>query len=124
MKFCWVTINVVDMEKSMDFYTKVVGLSVDRMMKPNPNMQIAFLGSGETKVELIYDPIKPMREFGRDISIGFEVESIDRLMKVLLEKSVKVESGPHQPNPMIKFIYVMDPNGLQIQFVENIKPQK
>jgi lactoylglutathione lyase len=121
MKFCWVTINVNDMEKSINFYTNIVGLAVDRIMKPNPNMQITFLGSGETKVELIYDPKNNDRKFGKDISIGFEVESIDQTIKILEKYSVRVESGPHQPNPMIKFIYVLDPNGLQIQFVENIK---
>ena len=121
MKFCWVTINVNNMEKSLDFYTTIVGLSIDRMMKPNPNMQIAFLGAGETKVELIYDPKKGTRVFGKDISIGFEVESIDQTIKMLNQKTIRVESGPHQPNPMTKFIYVLDPNGLQVQFVENIK---
>jgi lactoylglutathione lyase len=119
MKFCWVTINVMDMEKSMDFYTNVVGLAVDRIMKPSPGMQIAFLGSGETKVELIYDPVQEQRNFGRDISLGFEVASIDEFMKTLSERGIKIESGPHQPNPMVKYIFVLDPNGLRVQFVEN-----
>jgi lactoylglutathione lyase len=112
---------VEDMESSMTFYKEVVGLSIDRIMKPNQNMQIAFLGSGETKVELIYDPQKGSRNYGNDISIGFEVESIDQMIQTLKSKNVKIESGPFQPNPMIKFIYVLDPNGLRIQFVENLK---
>jgi lactoylglutathione lyase len=124
MKFCWVTINVKDMDKSMDFYTRIVGLSVDRIMKPNPKMQIAFLGSGETKVELIYDPVQDFRNFGKDISVGFEVDSVDQMIKKLQENGIGIESGPHQPNPTIKFIYVFDPNGLHIQFVENIKASK
>jgi lactoylglutathione lyase len=112
------------MDESMNFYTKIVGLSVDRIMKPNPTMQIAFLGSGETKVELLYDPKESTRNFGKDISIGFEVESVDQMIKILNENTVKLESGPHQPNPTIKFIYVLDPNGVHIQFVENIKVSK
>lgn len=121
MKFCWVTISVKDMESSMAFYTDIVGLTVDRILKPTPAMQIAFLGSGETKVELIYDPVKSSRDFGSDISIGFEVESIDLFVAALGDKGMKIESGPFQPNPMTKFIYVLDPNGLRVQFVENIK---
>ena len=121
MKFCWVTISVKDLEKSLEFYTKVVGLSVDRMMNPNPKMRIAFLGSGETKVELIYDEGSKSRDYGKDVSIGFEVDSIDTFMGVLREKGIEIESGPHQPNPMIKFIYVLDPNGFRVQFVENIR---
>ena len=124
MKFCWITISVKDFEKSLEFYTKVVGLSVDRMMNPSPKMKIAFLGSGETKVELIYDDGGNVsRSYGQDVSIGFEVDSIEAFMEVLKEKGTALESGPHQPNPMIKFIYVLDPNGLKVQFVENIRAQ-
>jgi lactoylglutathione lyase len=121
MKFCWITINVRDFEKSLEFYTKVVGLSVDRMMNPSPKMKIAFLGSGETKVELIHDEASGSRSYGKDVSIGFEVNSIDAFMGVLREKGIELESGPHQPNPMIKFIYVLDPNGFRVQFVENTR---
>jgi lactoylglutathione lyase len=121
MKFCWITIGVKDFEKSLEFYTKVVGLSVDRMMNPNPKMRIAFLGSGETKVELIDDEASSSRNYGKDVSIGFGVNSIDAFMGVLKEKGIELESGPHQPNPMIKFIYVLDPNGFRVQFIENIK---
>ena len=30
MKFCWVTINVKDMEKSLHFYQEVIGLNINR----------------------------------------------------------------------------------------------
>ena len=120
MKFCWITISVRDFDKSLEFYTKVVGLPVDRAMTPSPKMKIAFLGSGETKVELIYDEASGSRSYGKDVSIGFEVDSINAFMGVLRAKGIDLESGPHQPNPRIKFIYVLDPNGFRVQFVENI----
>ena len=121
MKFCWVTINVKDFEKSLEFYTQVVGLSIDRTMNPGPKMKIAFLGQGETKVELIYDETTSARIYGKDVSIGFEVDSIDTFMGTLKEKGIRLESGPHQPNPTIRFVYVLDPNGVKVQFVENIR---
>ena len=121
MKFCWITINVKDFEKSLEFYTRVVGLPVDRMMNPNPKMKIVFLGSGETKVELIYDEVSSTRNYGKDVSIGFEVDSLEAFMGALREKGIALESGPHQPNPTIKFVYVLDPNGFKVQFIENIK---
>jgi len=111
------------MEKSLGFYKNVVGLVVDRTMKPNPNMEIVFLGNGETKVELIYDTKNEKLNYGNDISMGFEVESLDNLIEVLKIQNITVLSGPHQPNPMIKFIYVLDPDGLKVQFVENIKKE-
>jgi len=61
--------------------------------------------------------VNSSRNYGKDISIGFEVDSIDAFMGVLKEKGIELESGPYQPNPVIKFIYVLDPNGFRVQFI-------
>ena len=121
MKFCWTTISVKDMGESLKFYQDVIGLPISRRMKPGPDMDIVFLGSGETMVELIYNAKTGNINFGKDISLGFEVESLEKILESLKSKNIPVESGPFQPNPSIKFLYVIDPNGLKIQFVENIK---
>jgi len=120
MKYCWTTITVRDMQKSLSFYRDLLGLSLDRTMKPNPEMEIAFLGDGETKVELIYHAAKQDIKFGADISLGFVVDSIDDFSRVLAGKGIPIHSGPFQPNPSIRFIYIQDPDGLKIQLVENI----
>jgi lactoylglutathione lyase len=39
-------------------------------------------------------------------------------METIKEKGIEIYDGPHQPNPNTKFFYVLDPNGLKIQFVE------
>jgi len=61
MKFCWVTINVKDMEKSLEFYRDIVGLSIHRQFAPQPGDQITFVGSddGETEIELIQNAKVP-----------------------------------------------------------------
>ena len=121
MEFCWVTINVKDMEKSLDFYQEIIGLNMNRRMKPNPDMEIIFLGSGETQIELIYNKKVDDITMGKDICLGFVVDSIERMSEVLKKKNIPIHSGPFQPNPSIKFLYILDPNGVKIQFVENIK---
>ena len=121
MEFCWVTINVKDMEKSLDFYQEIIGLNVNRRMKPNPDMEIIFLGSGETQIELIYNKKVDDITIEKDICLGFVVDSIERMSEVLKKKNIPIHSGPFQPNPSIKFLYILDPNGVKIQFVENIK---
>ena len=120
MKFCWVTISVTDMDKSLEFYTKAVGLPVVREMRNGPERRLAFLGTGDTQVELISDPVRKERSFGRDISIGFEVESVDAKIAELKALGIAVESGPFSPIPAIKFFYVLDPDGLRVQFVQNL----
>ena len=120
MKFCWSTLMVKNMEESLKFYQEIVGLKIDRRFKAGEEVEIAFLGEGETKVELICDKNKKEVNHGKDISLGFIVESVDDMIRFVKEKGISIHSGPFMPNPHIKFFYIMDPNGLKIQFVENI----
>lgn len=119
MKFCWSTLIVKDMEESLKFYKEVVGLKENRRFQAGPGIEIVFLGVGETEIELMTSPQKKEVNMGTDISLGFEVDSVDHKMAELKEKGLTI-SGPFSPNPHVKFFYVMDPNGLKIQFVENM----
>ncbi|MGE5631898.1 MAG: VOC family protein [Caulobacteraceae bacterium] len=120
MKFCWCTITVRNMEESLKFYQEIVGLSVDRRFKAGPVTEIAFLGDGETKVEIICNEGVTDVNFGQSISLGFAVDSVDKMMSFVKEKGIAIHSGPFQPNPHVKFFYITDPNGLKIQLVENM----
>lgn len=108
------------MEESLKFYKEIVGLKVDKWFNAGPDTEIVFLGSGETKIELIYNKNEKEIDAGKDISWGFEVESIDKMMKKVKENGIDIEEGPIQPNPHVKFFFVRDPNGLKVQFVENM----
>lgn len=119
MKFLWCTINVKDMEASLKFYQDVIGLKVLRRYRPAAEVEIAFLGEGETQVELIHNTNIQDVKHGSHISLGFETESISQLIQVFKEKGIQVESGPFEPNPKIAFFYIQDPDGVKIQFVEN-----
>ena len=120
MKFNWCTIQVNDMEESLRFYQDIVGLNIDRRYQAGPDTEITFLGDGETKIELIHNKSNTAVQVGKDISLGFAVKSVDETTEFLKEKNVPLHSGPFQPNPHIKFIYVLDPNGLKIQFSESM----
>jgi lactoylglutathione lyase len=107
------------MEESLKFYQEIVGLEVDRRYAAGPETEIVFLGNGETKVELICNKQKTSVTIGLDISLGFGVDSVDEKMDFVKTKNIAIHSGPFQPNPHVKFFYVLDPNGLKIQFVES-----
>lgn len=119
MKFCWTTLHVNQMEESLSFYQEIVGLKITRRFPSAHGGEIVFLGQGETQLELICNPDSPPVDMGRDISLGFEVSSVDDMIAFVQKKGVAVHSGPFQPNPQVKFFYVLDPNGLKIQFVES-----
>lgn len=119
MNFLWCTIDTDDMEESLKFYQEIVGLSIDRRFPAGETKEIVFLGDRQTKVELISDIKDKKNENKEGISLGFETDSLDNLMKILKEKGYKIE-GPFSPNPRVRFIFTFDPNGVKIQFVENV----
>lgn len=119
MKFCWTTLTVKNMEESLKFYQEIVGLPVQNRFQAGPGMEIVFLGDGETKIELIHNENIKEVNMGQSISIGFQVDSLDDMMAFIKEKGIEIHSGPFQPNPHTRFFFVLDPNGLKVQFVES-----
>ena len=118
MNFSWTTIRVNDMEESLAFYQEIVQLPLERRSNVDGGMELAFLGSGETKVELIWRKDEKPAHYGQDISMGFFVEDLDVMMKFVTENKIPILGGPFKPNEHVRFFYVLDPNGLRIQFVE------
>ena len=55
---------------------------------------------------------------GRQIYLGFTVDSLADTIEHLKSNQVKIHSGPFQPSPDVRFIYVLDPNGLKVQFAQ------
>lgn len=119
MKFAHVTLAVKNLEESIKFYKEIVGLPVVKRFAAGPDVEIAFLGEGETLVELLENNNLENIDLGKDISIGFTVESLGKMMEFIENKGIEIHSGPFQPNPTTRFFYVLDPNGLKIQFIEH-----
>lgn len=116
MKMLWTTLHVKDMDKSLEFYEKILELPVNTIYSPVEGMKIAFLGEGETQLELICTGEDV--SFGKDVSIGFEVNSVEAQIEYFGHKGIEIHEGPFSPNPSIEFFYVLDPDGFKVQFVE------
>lgn len=120
MKFCWSTLKVRKLEESVKFYTDIIGLEVEREFCTGP-LNIVFLGKAETKIELICDGQNRDVNTGNDVSWGFEVDSLNDVIALVQQNKIPIEEGPIQPNPYIRYLFIKDPNGMNIQLVENIK---
>lgn len=119
MKFCWTTLTVKDLDASINFYKEFVGLDVNRRFKPNETMELAFLGSEPTELELIWDSLAPA-SVSEGISMGFMVEGkLEDVMEKLKAKGFTNQSEIHSPNPVMRFFFVKDPDGFSVQFVED-----
>lgn len=68
MKFVWSTLYVKDLAASVRFYEAFVGLPLMKQFQAGPDTQIAFLGDGETQIELIQEAGRLPSPAGSDIS--------------------------------------------------------
>lgn len=118
MDFYWVTIQVANLEQSLKFYQQSVGLSLNERFQGAGGTEIAFLGTGETQVELLYDPSQSHLPKPGPISLGFAAATLEEKMAELKSQGVEVLSEPIWPNPAVGFFFASDPDGNRIQFVE------
>ena len=118
MHFAHVTISVKNMEESIHFYRDVIGLPEVRRLPSGQGREIVFLGrEGETLVELIYVEGREDFSYGNSISIGFAVPSLDAMIQKLQEEGIE-PGAASSPNPALRMIFISDPNGVRVQFLE------
>ena len=120
MNFCWITFNVINMEESLKFYQEIIGLNISERFSVGEEMEIAMLGEADaTKVELIYNKKHNVLTRSEGLSIGFEVKSLDEAMELLKNKNIPIKRGPISPLPSSRFLFIDDPNGIEVQLVQH-----
>jgi lactoylglutathione lyase len=122
MNYGFVTVKVRSMEESLKFYTEFLGLSVINKFPAGPGVTITFLSDEKgNKIELIENAHEKLSEETKGlslVSIGFVVDSVDKVLQLVNEKGIKIIRGPIQTPAGAKFIYIEDPNGAEIEFIE------
>ncbi len=122
-KFCHVGLFVTDLERSVKFYTEVVGLDlVDKHPDTGRGVAIAFVGDGRGVVELLEykDPAKRDRvTSGRYDHLAWFVDDLRQTMNTMMTKGVTFEKS--EPivvldGRQIAFFY--GPDGERIELVQ------
>ncbi len=117
MMINFITIHVADIEASIKFYNRVLGMQVSRRFSPRPGMEITFMGGSGVQVELIHgDQVPPYQ--GSGISLGFYVADMEQTLALLKENHVEIVSGPHVMKSGIKLLSARDINGVDLGFVQ------
>lgn len=68
-------------------------------------MGITFLGSNETQIELIYNAKADDIVIGKDISLGFVVDSIEQISEILKKKISHYIQG-HSSQILLLSLYI------------------
>lgn len=120
MNFCWITLKVKNIQESLKFYNELLGIEIFKRFSPNPGVDIAMIGGKDgPKIELICGEGNNPQIQSRGISIGFQVKSLDETMKYMKEKGISIKSGPVSPSAGVRFFFIEDPDGVEIQIVES-----
>jgi lactoylglutathione lyase len=121
MNFCWVTLHVRNFDKSLEFYHDVLCLPICSRHGADA-MQIAMLGEeNQPKIELLFNSTEPDKHACSGISIGLTVSySLEETTEYLRGKNIPILRGPIAPNPHIRFMFITDPDGYEVQLVENL----
>ncbi len=122
-----------DLEKSVRFYTDVLGFSIAMKMEmAYAGLSVAFIEKEGSKIELMEYKGKdaPKRSKGVEITIGrssiplndhtsFSVDNIEDTVTELKEKGVIFSLEPVELEDGIKLAYCKDPDGSLIELVEH-----
>lgn len=120
MNYCWTTFYVKDLQKSAAFYQEVLGLKKQAEFQTGDGADIMMLGKeNSTRIELICNG--KMAVSTSFLSMGFEVEgTLEETMQTLQERGIPVIRGLISPMPSMRFLFVQDPDGVEIQLVQHV----
>lgn len=123
MKVSFTTITVKNLEKSVNFYTKILKLNEFTRFSPHKGINIVFLKDKEDgKIELIeYEQMEKIDIPDKTsiVSIGFAVEDLDITLEMLREKKIEIIRGPIQTPSGAKFVFIKDPDGVEIELIQD-----
>lgn len=114
MKLSCFTLYTKDMDKSMAFYTGILGLSIVRRLPTGDGKELVFLGTeGGPTLELV--PAEQGISYA-GFSIGFEVEQLTETKKHLEENGYPIKRE-FRPNPSTTLCFFDGPNGEEVELI-------
>jgi lactoylglutathione lyase len=125
--FTHTSIRVSNMEESIDFYSRFLGLTViSRREIKRTNAEIVFLGDPAGKgcrLELTFYRNQKkflQAEYEERVfdHLGFDVTDMNTTLNAMKKDNVTVTDEPFQLDSGITIAFVEDPNGTLIELVE------
>lgn len=118
-------LRVGDLQRSIDFYTNVLGMKLLRQQDyPDGEFTLAFVGYGNeydnTVLELTYNYGQTDYDQGNAFGhIAIEVDDAYKACDLVKEKGGKVirEAGPMKHGTIV-IAFVEDPDGYKIEFIQ------
>jgi lactoylglutathione lyase len=125
MRVLHIMIRVSDLEKSLTFYTNILGMKLLRLHEyPEGKFTLAFVGFGDEKdhavIELTYNWGVTSYDKGNAFGhIAIEVEDAYKTCELIKSKGGKVvrEAGAMQHGTTV-IAFIEDPDGYKIELIQ------
>jgi len=122
-------IAVKDMEKSIELYRDILGLTLERTVKvESEKVQISFFSAGGSRIELLQgtDEESPITKFinkrGEGIHhLAFRVDDVEKALEALKEKGVRLidEKPKVGAKGKIAFIHPSSTGGVLLELMSH-----
>lgn len=113
--------RVSDMDQTIAFYTKVLGLEVlERKVSPRGS-HLAFLRvpNSEELIELCSFPASGPVNVQEDlVHLAFQVENLDATITALQQQGIPITDGPTTTSSGSRFIFIDAPDGYEVELIE------
>ncbi len=116
--------RVKDLEKTVKFYTDVLGLEEVRRHTSGRGSQLVFLKAPQSDEEIEickFDESGPV-VVGRDLThLAFEVDDVERFARESAAKGYPLSDGPHKTSGGSVIAFVDAPEGYEIELIQRGK---
>jgi lactoylglutathione lyase len=113
--------RVSDMDRTIQFYTNVLGLEIlERKTSPRGS-HLAFLKvpNSDELIELCsFPPSGPVTVQEDLVHLAFQVDNLDDTIAALTAKGVKITDGPTTTSSGSRFIFIDAPDGYEVELIE------
>ena len=113
-----------DLEKSVDFYKRVLGLQEVRRHKSPRGSELVFMKAPESEelIELCHFPNSGPVQVQADLThLAFEVDSLEEFGKHLAGLGLKFSDGPTLKPDGSGFAFIDAPEGYEIELMQRSK---
>ncbi len=120
-KYLHTRFRVSDMEKSIEFYSQVLGLKVIEQKTSPRGSKLTFLQAPGTdsEIELCSFPSSGKIEVPEDlVHLAFRVDNLETCMEELKSAGVAITEGPITSQNGTRFIFTEDPDRYEIELME------
>ena len=113
--------RVDDLERTVKFYTEVLGLEEVRRHKSPRGSELVFIKApgSEELIELCHFPASgPVRVQPDLTHLAFEVKSLDEFGRHLATLGLKYSDGPHMKDDGGGIAFIDAPEGYEIELIQ------